>query len=105
MGLSILRGESWKTLMRTVPGFKPLSYDDGNFLYVGLRDQNDVQRQRVIDAGMDVVWGGGTSRKVDFAGESTMKLEAKCYGSVLVHLDLDVSFSPGGCLRRIWWSV
>ncbi|KAJ5919944.1 arginase [Penicillium verhagenii] len=88
MGLSMLRGESWKTFMKTVPGFKPLKYD-GNFLYCGLRDQSQVQRQRVIDAGMASIWGE-LDRKVDFAGELNTQLEAKSYGSSLVHLDLDV---------------
>ncbi|PYH94288.1 Arginase/deacetylase [Aspergillus ellipticus CBS 707.79] len=56
MGLSMLRGESWKTLMQTVPGYRPFSYD-GRFLYCGLRDQSDLQRQRVIAAGMTSIWG------------------------------------------------
>ncbi|PYI11001.1 arginase [Aspergillus sclerotiicarbonarius CBS 121057] len=88
MGLSMLRGESWKTLMKTVPGFKPLTYD-GNFLYCGLRDQSDVQRQRVIDAGMHAIWGE-TSRKVEFASELRKQLGLKSYDPALVHLDLDV---------------
>ncbi|PKY08402.1 hypothetical protein P168DRAFT_286529 [Aspergillus campestris IBT 28561] len=55
MGLFMLRGESWKTLRRIVPGFEPFSYDRS--LYCGLRDQSDTQRQRVIDAGMKSIWG------------------------------------------------
>ncbi|KAJ6014223.1 arginase [Penicillium herquei] len=88
MGLSMLRGESWKTLMKTVPGFKPLKYD-GNFLYCGLRDQSEVQRQRVIDAGMSSIWGE-PGKKVDFVTELRKELDAKSYGASLVHLDLDV---------------
>lgn len=88
MGLSMLRGESWKTLMRTVPGFRPFTYD-GNFLYCGLRDQSDVQRQRVIDAGMSAIWGD-SDRKVDFVGELRRELDLKSYDPALVHLDLDV---------------
>ncbi|KAJ5463060.1 arginase [Penicillium sp. IBT 31633x] len=88
MGLSMLRGESWKTLMKTVPGFEPFKYD-GNFLYCGLRDQSDVQRQRVIDAGMTAIWGE-TDRKVDYAAELDKQLGLKDYSPALVHLDLDV---------------
>ncbi|KAL3491045.1 arginase [Aspergillus germanicus] len=87
MGLSMLRGESWKTLMKTVPGFKPLHYN--RFLYCGLRDQSDFQRQRVIDAGMHSIWGS-TENKVDFAAELKTQLERKNYSPALVHLDLDV---------------
>lgn len=88
MGLSMLRGESWKTLMGTVPNYKPFSYED-RFLYCGLRDQSDVQRQRVVEAGMKAVWGE-TARKVDFVGELRTQMEERSYGSALVHLDLDV---------------
>ncbi|KAL4781069.1 Arginase/deacetylase [Aspergillus varians] len=88
MGLSMLRGESWKTLMSTVPGYKPLTYAN-RFLYCGLRDQSDVQRQRVVDAGMASIWGR-TDVKVDFAAELKKQLAATSYGPALVHLDLDV---------------
>ena len=87
MGLSMLRGESWKSLMKTVPGFEPLGYD--RFLYCGLRDQSEVQRQRVIDAGMKSIWGDSSS-KVDFPRELNAELEERSYSPALVHLDLDV---------------
>lgn len=87
MGLSMLRGESWKYFTSTIPGFKPLSYD--RFLYVGLRDQSDFQRQNVINAGMDLILGSATE-KVDFNRELKQKLMAKDYTPALVHLDLDV---------------
>lgn len=106
MGLSMLRGESWKTLMRTVPGFAPFDYS--RFLYCGLRDQSEVQRQRVIDAGMDSIWGDAQT-KVDFPRELKAQLERRSYSPSLVHLDLDVldeSYgkvndypSPGGLLE------
>lgn len=87
MGLSMLRGESWKTLMSTVPGYQPLEYH--RFLYCGLRDQSSTQRQRVINAGMTSIWGE-TSRKVDFAAELRTHLERRNFNPALVHLDLDV---------------
>ncbi|EPY52280.1 arginase [Schizosaccharomyces cryophilus OY26] len=106
MGLSMLRGESWKTLMKTVPGFEPFDYH--RFLYCGLRDQSEVQRQRVIDAGMECIWGD-TSRKVDFAHDLNTQLERRSYSPALIHMDLDVLDescgkvndypSPGGLLE------
>ncbi|OQE14158.1 hypothetical protein PENFLA_c040G10597 [Penicillium flavigenum] len=87
MGLSMLRGESWKTLINTVPGYHPMTYR--RFLYCGLRDQSEIQRQRVIDAGMTSIWGE-TKRKVDFAAELKKHLESRSYSPALVHLDLDV---------------
>ncbi|CAI7641144.1 unnamed protein product, partial [Penicillium palitans] len=87
MGLSMLRGESWKTLINTVPGYHPMTYR--RFLYCGLRDQSEIQRQRVIDAGMTSIWGE-TERKVDFTAELEKHLESGSYSPALVHLDLDV---------------
>lgn len=87
MGLSMLRGESWKTLINTVPGYHPMTYR--RFLYCGLRDQSEIQRQRVIEAGMTSIWGE-TERKVDFTAELKKHLESGSYSPALVHLDLDV---------------
>lgn len=112
MGLSMLRGESWKTLINTVPGYHPMTYR--RFLHCGLRDQSEIQRQRVIEAGMTSIWGE-TERKVDFAAEMRKHLESGSYSPGLVHLDLDVLDESYGksmtsphrvvCLKRIWWLV
>lgn len=88
MGLSMLRGESWNTLMKTVPGFNA-PFDYSRFLYCGLRDQSDLQRRRVVDAGMHSVWGDAEN-KVDFVAELRERLDQRAYGPALVHLDLDV---------------
>lgn len=85
MGLSMLRGESWKHLTSTIPGYERLTYD--KFLYVGLRDQSEVQRQNVIDAGVDVIWG---EAGIEFHRELTQRMSWKAYGPAIVHLDLDV---------------
>lgn len=107
MGLSMLRGESWKTLMKSVPGYSPRTYR--RFLYCGLRDQSSLQRQRVIDAGMTAVWGR-SDIKVDLVAQMKQELSARSYGPALVHLDLDVldeSYgkvndypSPGGMMEE-----
>ncbi|OBT65808.1 hypothetical protein VE03_03330 [Pseudogymnoascus sp. 23342-1-I1] len=88
MGLSMLRGESWKTLMNSVPGYRPMELRD-KFVYCGLRDLSEVQRQRVKDVGMDVIWGDAT-KKVDFKAALEAALERKNFSPALVHLDLDV---------------
>lgn len=88
MGLSMLRGESWKTLMNTVPGHQPMELRN-KFVYCGLRDLSESQRQRVKDVGMDVIWGD-TTKKVDFKAALEAALERKSFSPALVHLDLDV---------------
>lgn len=89
MGLSMLCGESWKGYMRSVPGFRPHSYD-GKFLYCGLRDCTDLQRQRVRDAGMDAVWGDlNADGPIDFVGQFHKRISEHKYSPSIVHLDLD----------------
>ena len=95
MGLSMLRGESWKLLMNTVPGYDPESPFDyrsnkNRFLYVGLRDQSELQRERVVEAGMDSNWGGNLDPRTDFGAELEKILEKDPFGDAIVHLDLDV---------------
>ena len=108
MGLSMLKGESWKAHMSKVPFYKPHVYD--KFLYCGLRDVNDVQRERVTKENpMDVIWGDVT-KKVNYTKLFEEQLQKKNYGPALVHLDLDCldetygkvnDFpSPGGLLEN-----
>ena len=89
MGLSMLRGESWNALMGSVPGFDARPFGYSRFLYCGLRDQTDLQRRRVIEAGMGAIWGDA-ERKVDFPARLRTCLEEREYSPALVHLDLDV---------------
>ncbi|KAL4820391.1 arginase [Aspergillus spinulosporus] len=87
MSLSMLRGESWKTLMRSVLSLRLSDYS--RFLYCGLRDQSSMQRQRVIDASMNSI-GVNTEKKVELAAELKTQLEERSYSPALVHLDLDI---------------
>jgi arginase len=106
MGVSMLNGQSWHALMETVPGHTPLTLD--KFVYCGLRDVSDVQRQRVADAKVDVVWGN-SERKQAFCTELEKILKMRSFSPAVVHLDLDVLDeslgaaneypSPGGFLE------
>ncbi|KAJ9618314.1 hypothetical protein H2203_009231 [Taxawa tesnikishii (nom. ined.)] len=94
MGVSMLAGQSWKGFMDTIPGHVPLNLD--RFVYCGLRDQNEVQRKRVLDAKFDVVWGGEDASRngpVHFARELRALLDKRTDmidQPTLVHVDLDV---------------
>jgi arginase len=93
MAISMLAGESWKQLLGTIPGYKPLRLD--RLIHVGMRDVTELERQRVLDAGMEVVWGG--DKKPDGRGfdlvllDKLLKLSppGRLPPPTLVHLDLD----------------
>lgn len=87
MGLSMLAGKSWHTLTETIPGFYLRKYD--KFVYCGLRDVSDGQRQVVEESGAKVIFGDAQS-EVDFSSELKRHLDERDYSPALIHLDLDV---------------
>ncbi|KAK3325074.1 hypothetical protein B0H66DRAFT_110008 [Apodospora peruviana] len=86
MPIAMLAGQCWKGLLATMPGYRPL--DLGKLVHVGMRDVTDVERQRVVEAGFDVVWGS-TEEKVDYVGELGRVLDRKQLGPAMIHIDLD----------------
>ncbi|TKX22443.1 arginase-like protein [Elsinoe australis] len=87
MGLSMLGGHSFHKLIATVPGYRPLKYD--KFVFCGLRDIDEEQRDTTKEAGPVVIWGD-IETKVDYPAELAKILDKSKYDSALVHLDLDV---------------
>ena len=88
MGVSMLSGESWKALMATVPGHRPLGME--NFVFVGVRDLSDGQRRKLEGSEARVVYGGvAEGSRRDFPGDLASVLgdgkDVKCS----VHVDLD----------------
>jgi arginase len=86
-GVSMLSGESFHAMTSTIPGHKPL--DLKQFVYCGLRDVNDIERKRVTESEMGIVWGD-VNQKVDFTAELGIAITRQALGNVMVHLDLDV---------------
>ncbi|PSK42188.1 hypothetical protein B9Z65_4102 [Elsinoe australis] len=74
-------------LIAPVPGYKPLKYD--KFVFCGLRDIDEEQRDTTKEAGPVVIWGD-IENKVDYPAELAKILDKSKYDSALVHLDLDV---------------
>jgi arginase len=115
-GIAVMTGESWEASMATVPGFRAV--DLKRVIHVGMRDVNELERDRVNGSEMGVVWGG---EGVDLVGglEEELDKRLELESEVLVHLDLDVldvsvgkanSFACGGglseeelrgCMRKI----
>jgi len=89
-GIAIMAGECWKALVGTVPGFRPTLLR--KVVHCGMRDVNELERARVEDSAMGVVWGDAV-KKVDFEAELRKELGERFEGhdtASLVHLDVDV---------------
>jgi arginase len=109
MPIAMLGGLCWKTLLGTVPGYSPI--DLRRLIQVGMRDVTDLERKRVEEAQLSVVWAG-TDNKIDFQQGLTDYLSQKELGLSpnLVHVDLDCLdtsigrankfAAPGGLLRE-----
>lgn len=86
MPISLLAGICYQRMLQSVPGHQPL--DLKNLVHIGMRDVTEEEKQRVVDAGFDVIWGN-EEEKVDFAGGLTQSLQRKKLGETMVHVDLD----------------
>ncbi|KAF4475867.1 hypothetical protein FAGAP_12550 [Fusarium agapanthi] len=88
MAASMMTGTSWHTLMKTVPGHRPV--DVKSMIYCGLRDVSEIQRKTVKDAGVDVIWGDA-NEKVDFTSALAETLDRRDdIQQAHIHFDLDV---------------
>ena len=86
MGVSMLTGESWKALMATVPGYKPLPL--GKVIFCGVRDLSDGQRMKLENSSARVVYGSTTGR-VKYAERLSEVLDRTGESRCLVHIDVD----------------
>jgi arginase len=86
MPIAIMAGLCYKKLLQSVPGHQPL--DLNNLVHVGMRDVTEEEKQRVIDAGFDIIWGS-TEHKVDFGSALDGVLRGKLLKDAMVHVDLD----------------
>lgn len=88
MPIAMMAGQCFKAMAQSIPGFTP--FDLRRLVHVGMRDVNDIERQRVEEANLSVVWGS-TERPVDFEGGLAGYLgEKNLEGQpTLVHVDVD----------------
>lgn len=108
MPVAMLAGLCWKTLLSSIPGFKPLNLKC-DLIHCGMKDVTELEGSRVEEAGFSVIWGN-IDRHVDFEGELKKALQEKSPQETMVHLDLDCfdtsvrnvnKFSaPGGLLEK-----
>ncbi|KAI9879057.1 MAG: hypothetical protein M1830_009698 [Pleopsidium flavum] len=86
MGVSMLAGQSWRALMQTIPGHRPLSLH--RFIYCGVRDLSEPQRMKLQRSPARVIYGTPLE-KADFASRLNEALNDRDFTSAVVHLDLD----------------
>ncbi|KAG8424485.1 hypothetical protein J3458_001272 [Metarhizium acridum] len=85
MPIAILAGLCYNQPFQSVPGHQPLNLN--HLVHVDMRDVTEKEKQRVLDAGFDIVWGN-TERKIDFGSELRTVLK-KSQTDAMAHVDLD----------------
>ena len=89
MGLAIAVGDCWGSMSAGVPGFVPV--EKSNVVLVGARDIQPAERERLDEAGIDVVAGGPADDEGWYEGlGAALDALRTRVGRVYVHLDLDV---------------
>ncbi|KAK4895960.1 hypothetical protein LTR27_006131 [Elasticomyces elasticus] len=89
MGVSMLTGESWHTLMASIPGFAPLRKE--NVVFCGVRDVTEVEGQRLRNAGFNIVWGdpSGTTHPAYAQDLEAILQRPTAPRQAMIHWDLD----------------
>jgi len=87
MGVSMLAGESWAGLVRTVPGHAP--FDLAGLTYCAVRDLSDAQRAKILSSPATAVFAGEAISDADLltALDDALCRHGRCRS--LLHLDVD----------------
>jgi len=102
-GVSMLNGESWKALLATVPGHRPLGLE--KITYCGIRDLDERQFEKLDRSKAKVVYGKlkGDTKCTSFATRLGDILSQAARGKrhdCLVHVDLDCLDSSIGKINE-----
>jgi arginase len=88
MGTTMIAGLCWKHHMSTLVKHEPHTLD--HITYIGVRDLEDSERARIVEAGAHCIYGGKDG--IDYAGELRKRLESQGPNTnkrSVVHVDLD----------------
>ena len=86
MGVSMLTGQSWLALMKTIPGHEPLPLR--RVVYCGVRDLSEPQRKRLEDSLTPVVYGGD-GKVTNFPRELDEVTKELDFTEAIIHIDMD----------------
>ncbi len=109
MGLSLITGQCWQEIVKTIPGYRPLPEDQ--VLLVGARDFDDMEYSRLESSEIaHLKWDELREFGVDKAMSSHLYSLSRKVDQVYLHIDMDVHdanlaptnyFKPEGGLTPI----
>ncbi len=84
MGLAMLTGGAWQTLVATIPGVAAI--DEKNVLLVGVRDLEPLQRERLRGSAI-AICEGNTFSRVEL--QAALAALGDAVSRIYLHIDLD----------------
>ena len=88
MGLAMATGRCWRSLLGTIPGFRPIP--ETNVLHIGARDLDRDEERLLRQSEIEVVMPGEEESRFRKAVDTALnKLKDKVTG-VYMHVDMDV---------------
>ena len=95
MGLAMANGRCWSALMRTIPGFRPVS--DDCIVHVGSRDLDPPEQAMFDAAGIPLVVAGPNDEAALLAGlQSALDRLKTRVDRIYLHIDVDVLDTGNG---------
>jgi arginase len=88
MGLVMLTGRCWQSLLRTIPGFSPIS--EANILHIGSRDLDAEEERLLQQSEIEIITPQvGEGRILPAIGTALDRLRGKA-ARMYLHVDIDV---------------
>lgn len=89
MGLAMASGRCWKTLLDTIPGFKPVA--DNRIIHIGSRDLDDQEKKMLSRAEIPLVVAETHHQATLTTGLNDAIGTLKAHSEVIyLHIDMDV---------------
>ena len=89
MGLSMITGQCWKGMVKTIPGYRPLPEDQ--VLLIGARDFDDMEYSRLVSSEIaHLRWDEIRKIGVEEAMNPHLHRLSRKVGQVYLHVDMDV---------------
>ena len=88
MGLAMATGRCWRSLLRTIPGFRPIP--EAHILHIGARDLDPEEERLLQGSEIEVIRPGEGESRFRKAVETALNQLRDKVASVYLHVDMDV---------------
>ncbi len=99
MGLAMITGRCWKTILKTVPGFEPVP--ESNVIHAGSRELDFEEEKAFERSDIILVRKSGEDESILGTFDSALEKLQSRVEKVYLHIDLDVMDTMQGCSNHL----